>query len=60
MKQILLNFTQFSIFFKRSFLVSIFLLVFGSIFGQNAIVGSGFSTGWGEEVVQQEMEILNF
>lgn len=47
MKQILRNFTQFSIFFKRSFLVSIFLLVFGSIFGQNAIVGSGFSTGWG-------------
>jgi hypothetical protein len=32
---------------KKFFLVSAFLLFFVTVFGQNALVGSGFSTGWG-------------
>lgn len=47
MKQSLLNLTQVLVPVKRKFLVSIFLLVFGSVFSQNAIVGTGFSSGWG-------------
>jgi hypothetical protein len=32
---------------KRFFLVSVFFLFFVTAFGQNALVGSDFSTGWG-------------
>jgi hypothetical protein len=31
---------------KKFFLVSAFLLFFVTVFGQNALVGSGFSSGW--------------
>jgi hypothetical protein len=47
MKQFLLYLTQIVVPLKSKVIVSIFLLGFGSVFSQNAIVGSGFSSGWG-------------
>ncbi len=34
-------------FVKRNFLLPLFLLFFAATFAQNAIVGTGFSNGWG-------------
>jgi Leucine-rich repeat (LRR) protein len=47
MKQFLLYLSQVPVPINRNFLGSILLLTFFSINAQNAIVGSGFSNGWG-------------
>ena len=44
MKQFLLYLTKIAVPVKTKFLVSIFLLGFGSVFAQNGIIGSGFGT----------------